>query len=86
MGVHTCDERHNRTWIATHNPSWTFEEGFAEQDELWDADVRETPEAQQARIHDALVKIINNDPSTCPYTCLSRFSALTLCRYLCYRA
>jgi hypothetical protein len=65
--VHTCDERHGRAWIAARNPSWTFEDGFAERDELWTADVRESAGEQQARIHAALVKILDNDASTCEW-------------------
>lgn len=64
-GVHTCDQRRSKSWITAHAPAAVFEKGFTENDELWDADVRETPEAQQERIRTALVKIIDNDPSTC---------------------
>ena len=30
-GVHTCDKRHPKTWIAEQFPLYTFQEGFTEQ-------------------------------------------------------
>ncbi|TKA72369.1 hypothetical protein B0A55_06544 [Friedmanniomyces simplex] len=40
-GVHTCDRRSTRTIIHATVPEWAIEDGFAEQDELWQADHRE---------------------------------------------
>lgn len=65
IGVHTCDKRHPKTWIAAREPTWKFEKGFAEEDELWTADDRETSDEQQARIREAIVQIFDNDDSTC---------------------
>jgi hypothetical protein len=65
IGVHTCDERHSKSWIAAREPRWAFEKGFTEKDELWLPDVRETSAAQQARVRDALVEILDNEDSTC---------------------
>jgi broad specificity phosphatase PhoE len=64
-GVHTCDKRRPKTWIAERTSRLVFERGFTEEDELWDADVRETDDEQQARIRAALLKIIDNDESIC---------------------
>jgi hypothetical protein len=30
-GVHTCDKRHPKSWIAENFPSYTFEKGFTEE-------------------------------------------------------
>ena len=42
LGVHTCDRRSSRSWIAENYPAWGIEKGFAEEDPLWEADVRES--------------------------------------------
>jgi broad specificity phosphatase PhoE len=44
MGVHTCDRRSTRSEIVAGfpPPKWTVEEGFAEEDELWEEEHRET--------------------------------------------
>jgi broad specificity phosphatase PhoE len=82
-GVHTCDKRRPKSWIAARAPGAVFEAGFTEEDELWEPDVRETDEAQQARIRDALVQILDNDASTCR----SRAACHTIgmCSRACYR-
>lgn len=41
-GVHTCDKRRARSYIASHKPRFELEDGFAEEDRLWKEDVRET--------------------------------------------
>jgi broad specificity phosphatase PhoE len=43
-GVRVCDKRHPKSWIAERHPSFTFNEGFTEGDELWTPDHRETDE------------------------------------------
>lgn len=48
-GVHTCDKRHPKSWIAENFPSWTFNKGFTEEDELWTPDNRETDDHVNAR-------------------------------------
>ena len=30
-GVHICDKRHPKSWIAENFPLYTFEEGFTEE-------------------------------------------------------
>jgi broad specificity phosphatase PhoE len=42
LGVHTCDKRSTKSWIAAAHPAFTIEPGFTEDDELWVPDVRET--------------------------------------------
>ena len=61
MGEHTCDKRSSRTVIHDFVPDWTIEPGFAEEDELWQADHRETHEEHDVRTHDFLDDVISND-------------------------
>ncbi|KJA15649.1 hypothetical protein HYPSUDRAFT_48179 [Hypholoma sublateritium FD-334 SS-4] len=63
-GVHTCDKRKSRSYIAAHKPHFDIEEGLSEEDELWHATIRETkPEvAQRARIVlDTIFESSNDD-------------------------
>ncbi|KAK5948968.1 putative phosphoglycerate mutase pmu1 [Knufia fluminis] len=48
-GVHTCDRRSRRSVIAERYPEYQIEEGFSEEDELWDPVFRETEEAHTYR-------------------------------------
>lgn len=48
-GVHTCDRRSRRSVIAERYPRYQIEEGFSEEDELWDPVFRETEEAHTYR-------------------------------------
>jgi hypothetical protein len=63
LGVHTCDKRRSLTYIHSKFPSFEVEEGFSEEDELWNADVRETAEEQEIRVRAALENIFD-DPET----------------------
>ncbi|WOO86054.1 putative phosphoglycerate mutase [Vanrija pseudolonga] len=64
IGLHTCDERSNRTVLAQTYPKFTFEPSFTEHDPLWD-DVFQESHAQQARrIRLAVGELFANDPST----------------------
>ena len=49
MGEHTCDKRSSKTKIHAAQPEWLIEEGFTEEDELWEADHRETHEEHDVR-------------------------------------
>lgn len=61
MGIHTCDKRRSRTWIQDNYPSYQIEDGFAEQDELWRSDIRESLEEHALRINEVLQDIFAND-------------------------
>ncbi|KAL6712164.1 putative phosphoglycerate mutase pmu1 [Coniothyrium glycines] len=63
LGVHTCDRRSSRTWIAKQYPEFRFEEGFAEDDELWGAERRETLEQHVRRSAVLLGDIFARDGS-----------------------
>jgi len=44
-GIHTCDRRSRKSSIAERYPEYEIEEGFTEEDELWDPVYRETQAA-----------------------------------------
>jgi len=48
-GVHSCDRRSRKSVIAQRYPGYEIEEGFTEEDELWDPVYRETNEAHTYR-------------------------------------
>ncbi|KAI9371763.1 histidine phosphatase superfamily [Aspergillus egyptiacus] len=60
MTMHTCNERRSKSYISNLFPTWTFEEGFTEEDELWKGTTGETSEAQDLRSREALDDIFAN--------------------------
>ncbi|KAI4109959.1 MAG: hypothetical protein L6R37_000309 [Teloschistes peruensis] len=62
-GVHTCDRRSSRSTLAAEFPNFTFEAGFAEHDELWTPDHRETDEEIDERMKRLLDDIFTNNDS-----------------------
>ncbi|KAH0566506.1 hypothetical protein GP486_000087 [Trichoglossum hirsutum] len=64
MGVHTCDRRSSKAYIHENYPSYTFELGFAESDELWVPNLRESDSAQTKRSKELLDDIFSHDAST----------------------
>ncbi|KAK7978066.1 hypothetical protein PG988_005556 [Apiospora saccharicola] len=63
MGRHTCDRRSSRSWIQEHYPSYLIEPGFTENDELFEADRRETDEEHIRRTRIAMDDIFENESS-----------------------
>ena len=63
LGVHTCDRRSSKTWIAAAYPAFEIESGFAEEDELWVPDRRETIEEHAVRSRELLGEIFSGDAS-----------------------
>jgi hypothetical protein len=49
ISIHTCDHRHSKTYIKDLFPSWRIEDGFAENDQLWNGVTEETSAAQDIR-------------------------------------
>jgi hypothetical protein len=45
-------------------PEWTFEEGFAEEDPLWDAEKRESDSMQDERTRKVLDEVFKSDRKT----------------------
>jgi len=64
-GVHTCDKRSTRSYIAKTFPQFDIEPAFSEEDELWREDHRETLEEITVRLGEALEEIFRDDPATC---------------------
>ncbi|AEO63944.1 4924f1e1-a2fa-40e0-8206-9f70fde90898 [Thermothielavioides terrestris] len=64
LGVHTCDRRRTRTWIRDHHPGFAIEAGFAEHDELWRPDVRETLAEHAVRAEGFLEDLFANDSAS----------------------
>jgi len=60
-GVHTCDKQRTRSDIHAAFPEYDFEEGFAEKDELWTSDYRETHDDIDRRARLVLDMIFHND-------------------------
>ncbi|KAH6635949.1 histidine phosphatase superfamily [Chaetomium tenue] len=61
LGIHTCDRRRTRTWIHENHPVFAIEEGFAEEDELWKPDVRETLAEHAVRVKAFLDDLFTSD-------------------------
>lgn len=61
LGVHTCDRRHPRSWIAENFPAFKIEEGFSEEDNLWNPDVRETLGEHAARVEMFLEELFSGE-------------------------
>jgi broad specificity phosphatase PhoE len=54
VSLHTCDHRRSRSYIKSLFPGWEIEEGFSEEDELWNGVTGETSAAQDVRSKGAL--------------------------------
>jgi broad specificity phosphatase PhoE len=61
LGVHTCDQRSSRTWIASAFPNFCLEDGFVEDDKLWESDRRETIEEHVERKTAFLIDLFEHD-------------------------
>ncbi|GLA67206.1 putative phosphoglycerate mutase pmu1 [Aspergillus tubingensis] len=59
--LHTCDHRHNATYIHSLFPEWTFEKGFSEEDGMWDGVRAESNGAQDVRSKIALDEVFAGD-------------------------
>ncbi|ODV63772.1 histidine phosphatase family protein [Ascoidea rubescens DSM 1968] len=62
-GVDTADIRMNKTYLSKVYPEFEFEDGFSEEDELWDPYFYESNEAHDVRSHRFLDDIFANDSS-----------------------
>ena len=61
MGEHTCDKRSSRTVIHKAVPEWEIEPGFTEEDQLWQADHRETRAEHDGRTQELLDDVFDHD-------------------------
>ncbi|KIW32630.1 uncharacterized protein PV07_04161 [Cladophialophora immunda] len=64
ISEHTCDRRSNKTFIHAQFPTYKFEPGFPETDQLWTGVTAETDLAQDARSTTLLDNIFSTDKST----------------------
>ncbi|KAF9226835.1 phosphoglycerate mutase-like protein [Gyrodon lividus] len=60
-GVSTCDKRRGRSEIQKDFPEYLWEDGFTEEDETWDPEIRETPEELECRATKVLDMIFDED-------------------------
>ncbi|KAJ6540323.1 phosphoglycerate mutase-like protein [Mycena capillaripes] len=60
-GEHTCDQRNTRTHIRHAFPQFDIEDGFTEEDELWEAESRETRAHATVRAQTVLDRIFRDD-------------------------
>jgi broad specificity phosphatase PhoE len=61
LGVKPCDQRSSKTWIASAFPNFRIEDGFVEDDELWQSDRRETIEEHIERTTGFLLDLFKDD-------------------------
>lgn len=64
MGEHTCDRRSSRAVIHEAFPDWPIEQGFREDDVLWQVDHRETHAEHDVRTLALLDDVFQHDSST----------------------
>lgn len=64
ISLHTCDRRHNKTYIQSQYPTWPFEPNFAETDPYWTGVYGETNDAQDVRSKTALDSIFSTDTAS----------------------
>jgi hypothetical protein len=70
MGEHTCDKRQTKTYIQDiYGCIFDILPPFTEQDELWQADHRETDAEADARTKEAL-DLVFNGQETCAHDLL----------------
>lgn len=64
MTVHQCNKRSSKSYIAEMFPSYEFEAGFTELDELWRAHESETGDAEDVRAKAVLDDVFRTDDKT----------------------
>lgn len=60
-GIHTCDKRRPLSYLRNAFPNFDIEEGFTEEDELYESDVRESEDHIVERARSVLDHIFKND-------------------------
>lgn len=64
MGIHTCDQRHNVSYLKSHFPSVDFTRLWSPADTLWSKTHRETQEEIQTRAANFLERIYRQEAAT----------------------
>ncbi|ORY22492.1 histidine phosphatase superfamily [Naematelia encephala] len=75
-GSHTCDKRSSKSVIQSKFPLFTIEPGFAEEDELWTPDHRESDLSMQIRSQRALDRIFGSNGLSETYISITAHSAI----------
>lgn len=87
IGIHTCDRRSAKSAITSEYPQYTIEPGFAETDPLWDAQLRESDSARDARLKHFLDGVFAHDDNAMFVSFTSHSGAITsLLRVVGHRA
>jgi len=60
----SCDRRSSKSYIEQHYPDYVFEKDFAEDDPLWEAELRESDSMQTVRLKGLLDDVFEHDPTT----------------------
>ena len=65
----TCDRRKTKSYLrSAYPPTFHFEQGFSEEDQLFTVDTQETHDQEDYRLHMALEALFNSEPnSTCKF-------------------
>ncbi|KAK7050599.1 F-box domain-containing protein [Favolaschia claudopus] len=75
-GEHTCDKRSTLSHIRTAFPQFAVEEGFSEEDKLWEADVRESPAHVAERAKRVLDRIFSGEDEDAMFISVTAHSGL----------
>lgn len=62
--MHSCGKRRSRSYIHERFPEYEFEDGFQEEDKLWDPKIRETQNQVDERAREVLDHIFEKDASS----------------------
>ncbi|WRT65747.1 uncharacterized protein IL334_002695 [Kwoniella shivajii] len=75
-GSHTCDKRSTKSYIQKRFPTFNIEDGFAEEDELWTPDDRETDAHMQMRAQRAMDRLFGENGSGETFISVTSHSAI----------
>jgi broad specificity phosphatase PhoE len=64
ISIHTCDHRRSKSYIERNFPTYRFEDGFSEDDELWNGVYKESSDAQDSRTKKWLDQVFVTDDHT----------------------
>lgn len=86
LGVATSDRRSTKTYIHNEFPSYPFEAGFTENDELWSSWRLELPPEQDKRLKGLLDDVFGSDDNTWISMTSHSVSITSMLRVLGHRA
>ena len=77
LGLHTCDRRSKKSELEKIFPDFEFEQGFAENDTLYDPELREPNDARALRLREALEDIVKESKEETYITLSAHSGAIT---------